>query len=146
MAIVAVIMCVNFAACSDDDDEDTRPDSEKIVGQWVLTYEEGYVTDPNYPEEEEEWSHAPKDECKGCGNFLFRADGTFVESDLDNSELQSGKWALSNGLLTLREDGHEYYAEDLKVVEVSANKLVLEYYYEEEDGRVEYAKMTYKRK
>lgn len=72
--------------------------------------------------------------------------GTFVESDLDDSELQRGKWALSNNLLTLREEGYEYYADDLKVVELSSNKLVLEYYYEEEDGGVEYAKMTYKRK
>lgn len=33
MAIIAVIMSVNFMACSDDDDEeDNRPDSEKIVG------------------------------------------------------------------------------------------------------------------
>lgn len=65
---------------------------------------------------------------------------------MDDSELQRGKWALSNNLLTLREEGYEYYADDLKVVELSSNKLVLEYYYEEEDGGVEYAKMTYKRK
>lgn len=147
MAIIAVIMSVNFMAYSDDDDEeDNRPDSEKIVGQWVLTYEEGYEKEPSEPEYDREWSHAPKDECEYFGNFLFRADGTFVESDLDDSELQRGKWALSNNLLTLREEGYEYYADDLKVVELSSNKLVLEYYYEEEDGGVEYAKMTYKRK
>lgn len=92
-------------ACSDDDDEeDNRPDSEKIVGQWVLTYEEGYEKEPSEPEYDREWSHAPKDECEYFGNFLFRADGTFVESDLDDSELQRGKWALSNNLLTLREE------------------------------------------
>lgn len=50
MAIIAVIMSVNFMACSDDDDEeDNRPDSEKIVGQWVLTYEEGYEKEPSEP-------------------------------------------------------------------------------------------------
>lgn len=43
MAIVAVIMSVNFAACSDDDDEgEGKSLSEKLVGHWVLTYEEGY--------------------------------------------------------------------------------------------------------
>ena len=42
MAIVAVIMSVNFAACSDDDEEESTPTTENIVGQWVLTYEEGY--------------------------------------------------------------------------------------------------------
>lgn len=40
MAIVAVIMSVNFAACSDDDEEESTPTTENIVGQWVLTYEE----------------------------------------------------------------------------------------------------------
>ena len=41
MAIVAVIMSVNFTACSDDDDEgEGKSLSEKLVGHWVLTYEE----------------------------------------------------------------------------------------------------------
>lgn len=34
MAIVAVIMSVNFAACSDDDEEESTPTTENIVGQW----------------------------------------------------------------------------------------------------------------
>lgn len=49
MAIVAVIMSVNFAACSDDDEEESTPTTENIVGQWVLTYEEGYEIEPEYP-------------------------------------------------------------------------------------------------
>lgn len=53
MAIVAVIMSVNFAACSDDDEEESTPTTENIVGQWVLTYEEGYEIEPEYPEETE---------------------------------------------------------------------------------------------
>ena len=69
MAIVAVIMSVNFAACSDDDEEESTPTTENIVGQWVLTYEEGYEIEPEYPEENREWSHAPKDECEYFGNF-----------------------------------------------------------------------------
>lgn len=48
MAIVAVIMSVNFAACSDDDEEESTPTTENIVGQWVLTYEEGYEIEPEY--------------------------------------------------------------------------------------------------
>ena len=45
MAVIAVIMSVNFAACSDDDEEGSTPTTENIVGQWVLTYEEGYEID-----------------------------------------------------------------------------------------------------
>ena len=61
MAIVAVIMSVNFAACSDDDEEGSTPTTENIVGQWVLTYEEGYEIEPEYPEENREWSHDLRD-------------------------------------------------------------------------------------
>ncbi len=35
MAIVAVMMCVNFAACSDDDDEDTP--NNPLIGTWQET-------------------------------------------------------------------------------------------------------------
>ena len=38
MAIVAVIMSVNFAACSDDDEEESTPTTENIVGQWAVSY------------------------------------------------------------------------------------------------------------
>lgn len=54
--------------------------------------------EPEYPEYNREWSHAPKDECEYFGNLTFRADGTYTEYDLDNSELDEGKWALSNKL------------------------------------------------
>ena len=36
MAIVAIIMSVNFVACSDDDEEDNRPLAEKIIGHWSI--------------------------------------------------------------------------------------------------------------
>lgn len=53
--------------------------------------------------------------------------------------------ALSNKLLTLRPIDATY-ALDLNVLEISNGKLVLEYMEKEDDGGVEYAKMTYKRK
>ena len=37
MAIVAIIMSVNFVACSDDDEEDNRPLAEKIIGHSVTS-------------------------------------------------------------------------------------------------------------
>ena len=36
------LLYTSFAACSDDDEEESTPTTENIVGQWVLTYEEGY--------------------------------------------------------------------------------------------------------
>lgn len=81
--------------------------------------------------------------------FLYRSHFVlpiiYTEYDLDNSELDEGKWALSNKLLTLRPIDATY-ALDLNVLEISNSKLVLEYMEKEDDGGVEYAKMTYKRK
>ena len=144
MAIVAVIMSVNFAACSDDDEEESTPTTENIVGQWVLTYEEGYEIEPEYPEENREWSHAPKDECEYFGNFTFRADGTYSEYDLDGTSNPQSieKWSVNGDVITLIEDEHEQY--DLKVLEITSDKLVLEHYFKDEGYEVR-AKMTYKR-
>lgn len=145
MAIVAIIMSVNFAACGDDDDEeDNRPLAEKLIGHWVLTYEEGFIKDSEYPDEDEAWSHAPKDECEYFGNFTFRADGTYSEYDLDGTSNPQSieKWSVNGDVITLIEDEHEQY--DLKVLEITSDKLVLEHYFKDEGYEVR-AKMTYKR-
>ena len=144
MAIVAIMMSVNFAACSDDDDEeDNRPLAEKLIGHWVLTYEEGFI-DSEYPDDDEAWSHAPKDECEYFGNFTFRADGTYSEYDLDGTSNPQSieKWSVNGDVITLIEDEHEQY--DLKVLEITSDKLVLEHYFKDEGYEVR-AKMTYKR-
>lgn len=145
MAIVAIIMSVNFAACGDDDEEeDNRPLAEKLIGHWVLTYEEGFIKDSEYPDDDEAWSHAPKDECEYFGNFTFRADGTYSEYDLDGTSNPQSieKWSVNGDVITLIEDEHEQY--DLKVLEITSDKLVLEHYFKDEGYEVR-AKMTYKR-
>lgn len=145
MAVIAVIMSVNFTACSDDEEEDNRPLSEKIIGHWVLTYEEGYIKDPDYPEDDEAWSHTPKDEYEYFGNFTFREDGTYSEYELDGTSNPQSieKWTIKDNIITLIEDEHEQY--ELKVLEITSDKLVLEFYYKHENDGETYAKMTYKR-
>ena len=135
MAIVAIIMSVNFAACSDDDEDDNRPLVEKLIGHWVLTYEEGFEKDFEHPE---------KDECEYFGNFTFREDGTYSEYDLDGTSNPQSieKWEVNGDVITLIEDEYEQY--DLKVLEISSNKLVLEFH-DKDEASEHYAKMTYKR-
>ena len=53
---------------------------------------------------------------------------------------------LKNQTITLIYDGDEEYPTTLKVLELTSNKLVLEYYDKQDDGDEEYCKMTYKRK
>lgn len=148
IAIVAVIMSINFTACGDDNNDKENNNilsTEQLVGQWMLTYEEGWYKSKSFPEENKEWSHIPREECEWFGNFTFRADGTFTEYELDNSERTNGKWAYSNSLLTLIENGLINEPKDLKVVEVSTNKLVLEYNTKRPDNE-EYAIMTYQKR
>ena len=58
--IMVIMMSLNFIACSDDDENDNRPLAEKLIGHWVLTYEEGFEKDFEHPEYDEAWSHALK--------------------------------------------------------------------------------------
>lgn len=142
-ALLMVVLCINFVACSDDEDEEAnKPLSEKLIGHWVLTYEEGFIKEANQPDYE--WSHAPKDECEYFGNFTFRADGTYSEYELDGTSNPQSieKWSVNGNVITLIEDEHERY--DLKVIEITSDKLVLEHYFKDEGYEVK-AKMTYKR-
>ena len=52
MAIVAIIMSVNFAACSDDDED---IDVNQLEGNWGLVLDEGYEY---YEGEKESWNES----------------------------------------------------------------------------------------
>ena len=58
--LLMVVLCLNFTACGDDDDDDT-PTSEKLVGQWILVYEEGYEKNPAYPNMMKSGRESPKE-------------------------------------------------------------------------------------
>ena len=145
MAIVAVIMSVNFTACSDADD---KPTTGTLVGQWTLTYEDVWEKFKNYPEEDYEHKGEPSDECCFFGHLTFKEDGTFTEYEMDNTVIGTGTWILRDNELILTHEGYGYDGtpETLKVIEFSSNKLVLEYYDKQDDGDEEYCKMTYQKK
>ncbi|GFI00492.1 hypothetical protein IMSAGC004_02900 [Bacteroidaceae bacterium] len=47
MALIAVVMCVNFAACSDDD-EDESGNAASLIGTWKVVktvYDDGEIID-----------------------------------------------------------------------------------------------------
>ncbi|MFS2395864.1 hypothetical protein AAH174_27695, partial [Bacteroides thetaiotaomicron] len=48
--LLMIVLCLNFTACGDDDEDDNRPLVEKLIGHWVLTYEEGFEKDFEHPE------------------------------------------------------------------------------------------------
>ena len=68
----------------------------------------------------------------------------YSEYDLDGTSNPQSieKWEVNGDVITLIEDEYEQY--DLKVLEISSNKLVLEFH-DKDEASEHYAKMTYKR-
>lgn len=46
MALLAVVMCVNFTSCSDDDEEE-QGETFNIEGTWLLQSSKGYIENGN---------------------------------------------------------------------------------------------------
>lgn len=118
MALLAILMCVNFASCSsDDDEEDAKTYAELIIGTWNLV--------------DEDYS----------GSLTFRTDGTGTATE--NSWSDPFTWKLSGSTITFtmpNEDGtNDVWDETIK--ELTDTKLVLSSY---DDG--EYWTDTYRRR
>lgn len=45
MALLAVVMCVNFTSCSDDEEE--QGETYSIEGTWLLQSSKGYIENSN---------------------------------------------------------------------------------------------------
>ena len=118
MALLAILMCVNFASCSsDDDEEDAKTYAELIIGTWNLV--------------DEDYS----------GSLTFRTDGTGTATEESWSDPFT--WKLSGSTISFtmdNEDGTKDVCEQT-IKELTETKLVLSYY---EDG--EYWTETYKRR
>ena len=108
MAIVAIIMSVNFAACSDDDEDDNNP----LIGTWINS--EGNAT----------------------MTWTFKANGTGVEKYDDNeagSELHevysfTYTYDINSSILTINygeSDDHGEITEDIDKYTISINGDVM---------------------
>ena len=109
MAIVAVIMSVNFAACSDDDDEDNNGNNP-LVGTWIDSYGEGdYFI------------------------WKFNADGTGIEQEYYHGGLESPvsftyTYDINSSILTINygeSDDHGEITEDIDKYTISINGDVM---------------------
>ena len=67
MAIVAIVMSVNFTSCSDDDDD---IDIAQLEGTWGLVRDEGYE---HYEGEKESWndSYDPANPTEDCEKIVL---------------------------------------------------------------------------
>jgi len=82
MAIIAVIMGVNFAACSSDDDDDENKSDSPLVGTWIMTksIKDGRTRIPGQNGFD-----------SGLG-LVFSANGTFYNL-VENEKAEDGKYS-----------------------------------------------------
>lgn len=102
MALLAIVMCVNFTACSSDDDEKEETGTN-IVGTWKYTSSED-----------------------GTGSFTFKSNGGLVWDD--GEETTSNHTYQLNGkdLKIIFNDNDDY---TLGTFTIAGNKATYKYYW-----------------
>jgi len=136
MAVIAVIMSVNFTACGDDDDFNT----DDLVGLW-----EG---ESSYILEKEDGEVVYDDSEELSQRFKLNSDGTAISYYKSGSSWMvegEGTWSYKDGKLYTQVDGEEDY---VTILELNPQKLVVEMYDSETEDGVKYEyyeKDTYKK-
>ena len=113
MALIAILMCVSFVSCSNDDEDGldiSGPYSTKIIGTWKLTHlGDGNVWIP--------WT-------KQTTSATFNSDGTY--SGRGYFGTGTGTFKLSHSHVTCYVDGEIFMQYD--IVSIDDNIAVLKMY------------------
>lgn len=117
MALIAIVMCMNFTACSSDDDENVpKIEQANLIGKWQSTWERTH-------EIENGKEVVTSDEAYTDDIWEFKADGTCIASYANNDYTKTSRWSLKDNILTL---SHSDTNSDIFIVnELTANKLIL---------------------
>lgn len=134
MALFAVLMCVNFAACSSDDDEEVEPTTKSLlIGTWnkVAEFKRTEFPDGSYKENE-------------SNSEQFRL--VFNSNNKGESyEYENGKWIKDNDF-TWELNGSKLYMNEgyVNILELTATKLVGEETYTKNDNKI-YQRSTFQK-
>ena len=144
MALIAIIMSVNFVACSDDDDD---IDVSQLEGTWGLVRSEGWEL-CSEDEDKDNWdeSYDPYNPDGGCAKLIIKklADNSYSVTDYVPSSSSQGQWnetlgsqiwTLNGNTLTITQTDKipGYFEDDVikPVIEIlTADKLVLRVKYD----------------
>lgn len=142
LAIVTIVMSVNFAACSDDDDD---VDVSELLGVWEAIHIEGYET---YQGETERWNTDIDAATYDDGEYPrveFLNNGVVKTYYYSNgwTDDEEGKYQVNGNKIHIQGYGDDegYY---LTIVSLNSNQLIVEEK-DSEDGEEYYEKVTYKR-
>ena len=133
MAFLAVVLCVSFAACSDDDDSG-KIDPSQLAGIWALSHIEGVEYDENGNAEQysKDFKIDPIEEAE---EDIFRFERTSSPNKynvfyLSYDEYSKNFYENNMGTVTI-EDGwligsdRDRWGEPERILELSSKKLVL---------------------
>ena len=139
MALLAVVMCVNFVSCSSDDDEEEI--SASLEGTWYYDYGEGWEL---YNGNKEPWSTDPdpynpndrdastKMEIKKVGENQYSISTYYYDN---------GAWQYSESeTITLNGKSFKYDGENCTILTLTSKTLIYEVV--EPNGKY-YDKYTY---
>jgi len=149
MALMAVLVSMGFAACSDDDDN--IGNVSDIYGTWETTHSEGWEKVDGKIDDEWDWDASKSSNTDYLDRFVFTEDGEVTMYYWSGSRWYSDgtyDYTISGNKLRIEDyDGDE---EDLVITikSLSESVLVLEGSYSEtEDGEKYegYEKITFKK-
>lgn len=100
MALLAIVMCVNFASCSDDDEEET---GTNIVGTWKYTSNED-----------------------GTGSFTFKSNGGLIWDDGEETTSNHTYQLNDSELKIIFNDNDDY---TLGTFTIAGNNATYKYYW-----------------
>lgn len=133
------VMTWGFIGCSDDDEPGS---SAELVGTWKLV--NGYYVE----KENGKITHEDNDDGTDNERFVFKTDGIF-ESYLNGHLSDDGSWTYKGGTIYVTfDDEGDVYTESLKVLELTATTLTVEYAEKEKEAGTTYeyySKETYRR-
>ena len=111
MAVLAVIMCVNFIACSNDDENDVT--ASAIEGTW--SYD------------------ASSDEDLRLEKFTFNKDGSLIWEKMDNEITHNNTYKLNEDKLQIILNDNDDYLDG--TINISGNQATYKYTWHDCGGK-----------
>ncbi|NDV83541.1 lipocalin family protein [Bacteroides sp. 51] len=140
--LLVVALSFSFVSCSDDDNDDDPDYSVSIVGRWELTYAK---YDWNFGDGKKQ------EEGAESGFFrIFESNGKCYSYEPDYETEEEAKkyyysWTIKDDKLT-RKSSFEDNTVTETIVELTDNKLVIDWYEDLGNGQYDHSVETYTRK
>ena len=125
MALLAVVMCVNFASCSSDDDEEEI--SASLEGTWYYDYGEGWelYNGKKYPWSADPDPYNPNDRDASTKMEIKKVGEN--QYSISTYYYNNGAWQYSESeTITLNGKSFKYDGENCRILTLTSKTLIYE--------------------